>query len=267
MNKTIVSLSRSNLLRSTFRGLRFHRLYNAWLQRFPRKKILPKSGTVYRSRRTEGVSLALEILEGGNCYDPSLLPPNYVTFADIGCNVGYFACFLADHAQGRKIRGLMVDANPDVLVESQWHVKTNRWDDVHVLQGVVGVKGQTADFFVYEADTCSTAELGEAQMPNKDGFKQITVPVLAFGEEWRKRMGESRCNVLKIDVEGSELAFLQAETEFLRLVDVMFVEWHKYRVTFEELDKFLSAQGFALEKIIEDIGLNGTALFKRVSVK
>src|SRR5258708_30989036 len=158
----------------------------------------------------------------------------------------------------------MVDVNPDVVAEARWHVEANQWEGVHVLQGVVGVKGQTADFFVYEDDTCSTAELGEAQMKDKDGFKEITVPVLAVGEEWRKRMGESRCNVLKIDIEGSELAFLQAETAFLGLVDVMFVEWHKYRVSFEELEKFLSAQGFALEKIIEDSGLNGTALFKRV---
>src|SRR5207247_5272936 len=124
-----------------------------------------------------------------------------------GCNVGYFACFLAEHAKGNRIRGLMVDANPAVVAEAQWHVKTNQWKDVHVLQGVVGVNGKTADFFVYEADTCSMAQLGEAQMKDKAGFKQITVPVLSFGEEWQKRMGESRCNVLKIDIEGSELAF------------------------------------------------------------
>jgi FkbM family methyltransferase len=266
MNSTIVSVSRSNLLRRTFRGLRLHRVYNSWLDRFPRTRTLPKSGTVYRARRTESVSLALEILEGGSSYDPSLLPPNYTTFADLGCNVGYFACWLAENASGRQIRGLMVDANPEVVEESRWHAKTNGWKDVHVLEGLVGTgeaKG-TAEFYVYDANTCSTAQLGEAQLRDQHKFKKITVPIISFGEEWRNKMGNSRCNLLKIDIEGSELAFLQAETEFLKVVDVIFVEWHIYRVSFEQLKSFLEEHGFRFDRLIEEEGLNGTGCFRRV---
>lgn len=266
MNKTVVDISRWSWLRKVFRGLRLHQLYNSWLERFPRTKILPVSGVIYRARRTESVSLALEILEGGNCYDPGLLPANYSTFADLGCNVGYFACWLSHHAAGRHIRGIMVDANPAVISEARWHIQANKWTDVHTVQGLAGNVNQTgeADFYVYEADTCSTAQLGAEQFNDRKKFKKISVPIFSFGREWSQKMNNQRCHVLKIDIEGSELTFLQTEVEFLKLVDTIFVEWHKYRVSFEELDAYLNSQGFRMRKIIEDIGLNGTAFYTRV---
>ncbi len=264
MNKTIVKISRSNALRKMFRALRFHRLYNRWLGRFPRTRALGDN-VVYRCRRTESVSLALEMLEGGNAYDASLLPENYTTFADLGCNVGFFACLLAHHARGRRISGIMVDANPAVIDEARWHVQKNHWSDVYVLQGLVGDVKEPggADFYVNEADTCSMAQLGDAQAGDIKGFKKITVPVLSFGREWSQKMGNQRCHVLKMDIEGSELEFLQAEVEFLGLVDSIFVEWHTHRVSFKELDSFLKSHGFGLVKIIEDFGTLGTAFYRR----
>ena len=53
-------------------------------------------------------------------YDPALLPKDFTTFADLGCNVGYFTCWLVQLAQGRKIKGLMLDANPEAVKEAQW---------------------------------------------------------------------------------------------------------------------------------------------------
>jgi len=264
MNKTIVNISRSNALRKTFRALRLHRLYNRWLELFPRTRTLGND-VVYRCRRTESVSLALEMLEGGNAYDPNLLPENYSTFADLGCNVGFFACLLAHHARGRRIRGLMVDANPGVISETRWHVQKNHWSDVFVMQGLVGDAHQAgaADFYVNEADTCSMAQLTEAQAKDIKGFRKITVPVLSFGHEWSEKMANQRCHVLKMDIEGSELEFLRAEVDFLKLVDTIFVEWHTHRVSFQELDTFLKSQGFGLVKIIEDFGTLGTAFYRR----
>jgi FkbM family methyltransferase len=264
MNKSIVKISRLGPLRKTFRELRFHRLYNRWLEHFPRTKVLG-DGIVYRCRRTESVSLALEILEGGDAYDVSLLPDDYSTFADLGCNVGFFACLLAYHAKERRISGIMVDANPAVLSEARWHVQKNHWSDVFVMEGLIGNADQTgdADFYVNEADTCSMAQLGEAQAKDIKGFKKITVPVLSFGREWSRKMGHRRCHVLKIDIEGSELEFFKAEVEFLKLVDSIFVEWHTHRVSFKELDSFLKSQGLCLVKIIEDLGTLGTAFYRR----
>jgi len=112
MRRLINSLSRSAFLRGTARALRLHDLANAWLRRFPMVRKLPGSGIIYRATRLESIPLAVEMFEKGAIYDANLLPKNFTTFADLGCNVGYFTCWLAHLAQGRPLRGLMLDANP-----------------------------------------------------------------------------------------------------------------------------------------------------------
>jgi FkbM family methyltransferase len=267
MNKTLVAISRNGILRRFFRGLRFHRLYNRWLARWPRKKTLPKSGITYRCCRTESVSLALEILEGGNCYDGKYLPKDFVTFADIGCNVGFFMCWLAEQAGDRSISGVMIDANPRVVEESQWHVASNKLDGIHVVHGLIGVDQQdgNAAFYLCEADTCSTAVLTDLHLQNERMFSKIDAPVVSFESEWHQRMGDQRCNILKIDVEGAEMGFLKSNSTFLQLVDSIYIEWHKYAVSFDDLTHFLKERGFELLRIVEDEGFNGVAVYHRLA--
>jgi FkbM family methyltransferase len=207
---------------------------------------MPGSNIIYRSRRTESVSLALEMLEGGDCYDTQFLPPDCQTFCDLGCNVGYFPCLLAAHTS-KPIKGIMIDANPEVVAEARWHVKTNKWDDVHVYQGIVGATsnpGGQAEFFVNEANTLSRKALVSGNRFHD--YTKITAPVLSVTTEWRKHFDQERCQLLKIDIEGAELVFFQQEAEFLKLVDVIIVECHQGLVSFEELKKCAVANGFKL---------------------
>ena len=110
MRQLISWLSRAGWLRRLVQRLRLHRLGNWWLGRFPMIKRWPASGVIYRATRLESIPLAVEMFEKGNLYDAALLPANFTTFADLGCNVGYFTCWLAHLAQGRPLRGLMLDA-------------------------------------------------------------------------------------------------------------------------------------------------------------
>src|SRR5687768_7822911 len=100
MRKFISWLSRSAFARRLVTGLRLHRLANAWLRRVPLVKRLPGSGIKYRATRIESIPLAQEMFEKGALYDAALLPANFTTFADLGCNVGYFTCWLAHLARG-----------------------------------------------------------------------------------------------------------------------------------------------------------------------
>jgi len=95
MRKLISWLSRSAWLRRAVQRLRLHDLGNAWLRRFPLTKRLPGSGVIYRATRLESIPLAVEMFEKGKLYDAALLPAGFTTFADLGCNVGYFTCWLA----------------------------------------------------------------------------------------------------------------------------------------------------------------------------
>ena len=79
-----------------------------------------------------------------------------------------------------------------------------------------------------------------------------------------KRMNEPmRCNLLKIDIEGSEMRFLETEQKFLDLVDSIILEWHKWRVQLPELEAFLNKRAFKLARIFEEDETMGTCFFSR----
>ena len=265
MRKLLFRLSQSAFARNTARTFRVTKLGNAWLRRFPVVKRLPESGVIYRASRLESIPLAVEMFER-NLYDAALLPKNFSTFADLGCNVGYFTCWLAHLAKGRQIKGLMVDANPDAVVEANWHAQANGWKDVQALNGILGERSDTGfvDFFLYESNICSTSSLEQMQSLGLQGeWKKIKVPCLSLATEWRKRFPSERCHLLKVDIEGSEMSFLQSESDFLAQVDALLVEWHNWRVNFKDILSILQPRGFALSKILDEGPDMGTAIFAR----
>jgi hypothetical protein len=127
-----------------------------------------------------------------------------------------------------------------------------------------GQPGGFAEFYLYESNICSTSHLPDVEkMALKGKWEKIRVPCVSIEEHWRRHFGETRCHVLKIDIEGSELSFLKAEESFLKLCDSVLVEWHKWAVSLDELRPFLEAQGFAFVKTVEENDQMGTAFFRR----
>ena len=265
MRKFISWLSRSAAARRLVTGLRLHRLANAWLRRFPLVKELPGSGVRYRATRIESIPLAQEMFEKGVLYDASLLPKNFTTFADLGCNVGYFTCWLAHLAQGRTLKGLMLDANPHAVADAAWHAQANGMREVFGIHGIVGEgRGGAADFYLYESNICSTSELPDVEkMGLKGRWEKISVPHVSVVEHWLQHFNGTRCHVLKIDVEGSEMNFLRAEESFLERVDSIIIEWHKWRVALADVRGFLEPRGFRYLKTVEENDQMGTAVFSR----
>jgi len=240
--------------------LRLHELANWYLRHFPWVKRLP-TGVIYRATRLESIPLAVEMFEKANLYDASILPANFTTFADLGCNVGYFTCWLAHLANGRKLRGLMLDANADAVAEAQWHANINQMPEVFAVYGVAGegLQNDSAEFYLYESNICSTSHRPDTGLTGE--WKRMCVPCVSVDEHWRQHFGELRCHVLKIDIEGSELSFLKTEQSFLRLVDSIMIEWHKWRTNLPEIKAFLGTHGFVLKNILEENQAMGTAFF------
>jgi len=266
MRQLITTLSRSAFARRLDQLLRLHKLGNWWLRSFPAMKRLPGSGVIYRATRLESIPLAVEMFEKGNLYDASLLPADFTTFADLGCNVGYFTCWLMHLAQGRELHGLMLDANPQAVEEARWHAQANAMPEVFGIHGIAGEgkKGDFAEFYLYESNICSTSHLPDTEkMALKGKWEKIRVPCVSLEEHWRQHFGDTRCHVLKIDIEGSELNFLKAEQSFLQLCDSILVEWHKWTVGLDELRSFLTAHSFDYVKTVEENDQMGTAFFRR----
>jgi FkbM family methyltransferase len=267
MRKLILRLTGSTTIRKAVKFLRLHLLVNWWLRRFPVVKTLPGSGIRYRARRVESLALSVEMFDKGALYSIPDMPEVIRTFADLGCNVGYFTCWLCHQLKSTQLKGLMADANADAVEEAQWHVTTNNLRNVHVLHGLVGTRGKggQASFFVHTSNVCSTAAPLDVSLGEANTWTQVQVPCVSIEENWRKHFGNEACDLLKIDIEGSEMDFFRNETDFLRRVKMILIEWHKWRVSLGEIEEFLSKEGFSLKSILhEDAGL-GTAIFARKS--
>ena len=269
MLRFISNLSRSSAARRAVQKLGLHQIGNRWLRRFPVIRRLSGSGVIYRTTRLESILLADEMFEKGSLYDAALLPENFSTFADLGCNVGYFTCWLAHLAAGRKLRGLVLDANPAAVQEARWHAQANQMPEIYAINGIVGEgpDGQSAEFFLYESNICSTSHLTqELRQELKGKWQKISVPCVNIGSLWQKRFGDTRCHLLKIDIEGSEMNFLRAEPAFLSQVDSILIEWHTWGSTLDEIKKILAEHNFTYVKTIEESEKMGTAFFRRNTV-
>ncbi|MGH7941114.1 MAG: FkbM family methyltransferase, partial [Limisphaerales bacterium] len=244
------------------RTLRLHVPVNFWLRHFPVVRSLP-GGIRYRARRVESLGLSAEMFDENALYTIIDTPAGIHTFADLGCNVGYFTCWLCYQLKDTRLKGLMVDANAEAVEDARWHIQQNNLLDVHALHGLAGLpKEGMKPFFVYNrSNVCSTAT--PQQDVSADSWTRVQVPCVDVEENWSKRFGDAPCDLLKIDIEGSEREFFQNEQQFMRRVRTILIEWHKRTVGLEEITGLLSVQGFALKKILHQDDILGTAMFIR----
>ena len=266
MRHLILQLTGSPLIRRIVKFLRLHRLANQWLHWFPVVKTLPDSGVRYRARRVESLGLSAEMFDRELLYTAQSLPARLRTFADLGCNAGYFTCWLCDRMKNPGLKGLMIDANTAAVADARWHVQANHWPHIIVLEGIVGQETsvKTAGFYVHISNVCSTTVPPETVTRNDDTWTRIQAPCINVEENWVRLLGpDEPCDLLKIDVEGAELDFFRRETIFLKRVSTILVEWHKYRVSRAELEACLTGQGFTLKSVLHEHEGLGTAVFQR----
>jgi len=249
------------------RWLKVRQMAALLLRGFPITRTLPGSGVRYRCRYLETFFLADEFFTR-NAYSRAIDPKATRTFADLGCNAGLFAALLAHETGRRDLQGLMVDANPEMVEETRWILGANKLDQIVPLHGLVGAAGagEAADFYLLPSNLGSSQyPVYEPGKPVKGEWKKTTVPRIDLEATWRKHFGDARCHLLKVDIEGSEGSLLKAETEFLRRVDALVLEWHKWIVSRESLEETLRHQGFALVEVLQENETTGIAWYKRTA--
>ena len=247
MLNSLVSIAmRSRALRLVLNALRFREL-TAWVLRHrPIVRQVPGSTLEYRITGVDQFLVARELFGEGE-YAALSRFPGVRTFADLGSNVGYFSLYLASLNDRSALRGLAIDAHPGMVDATRWHLEHNGLRGVEPLWGLVGSasEGEKARFFV-NVDAPGSSQFDRAPEGNvtKNPWREIAAPALSLADEWKRRFGDAPCDVLKVDIEGSEEMFLRKESAFLQRVGILVIEIHKWLVDAATIDAFLAERGF-----------------------
>jgi FkbM family methyltransferase len=266
----IYQIARSQAVHHILGRTGIYSVMNAVLSRFPVRKKL-SSGIVLRIRSLAGVSLYEELFSR-QPYLAAIQAGKVGAFIDLGCNTGWFPCYVAHIHGDRDFAGLMIDADPMMVAEARWHIAQNALNGCEVRNGMAGASpGQSeAVFYINPANTQSSALPLKKNhpFPLKGRIVETKVPAINVGELWQQRFPHLRVvDLMKIDIEGSELSYLQAESEFLReRVRRLAVEWHAWHVSFEEMSNFLVAKKFVLKSVCEEDESCGIAYFENTQL-
>ncbi len=259
-------LQGSSLFHHTVRVLRLQPLAEMILGVLPLMRRTDAAGLTYRLRSLESFLLADEIFSG-KVYRDAFDGADIATFVDLGCNVGYFVLYAAEHSPlGRQVIGLAVDGNRAMVDETRHHVALNCLANVQVEFGVVGFASTVdeATFYVNPSNVASSAQpILNPRIPKKGDSRPTIVPVVHVFERWQQLHGDRRIDLLKIDIEGSERAVLENEQSLLRITDRVVIEWHKWITSLDEIGGLLRAAGFVRRIVVGEDENCGVAVFSR----
>ena len=162
------------------------------------------------------------------------------TVLDLGAHIGTFSLMVA-HALPRA-RILAVEAVPENASYLRVNVEQNGFSSrVRVFAGAVAATSGTLTMYLRDR----TAQHSAVQKSEHS----ITVPALTL-DELVARAGGS-CDLLKLDIEGSEFEVLEAASaETLSRIKTIIMEYHPFAGDPRRLVSRLSAQGFSISESI-----------------
>jgi FkbM family methyltransferase len=240
-------LFQNGMIQVLVKRLRLLSLINWCLGRLSITRRIAGSDLRYRLRFIDSLVLMNGLLRGGEYSAIASDARRISTIVDLGCNVGFFPLYLCFLRGDRNIRGLLVDANPAVADEAVANLRLNNLVNLHVRSGLAGGDQSEGkgDFFVTHNSMSSSANAN--QIGTMYGVRQILVPNIAVSREFDRLFGSTvAIDLLKIDIEGSELEFIKSSPGLLRRCDRVIVEYHLPRVTFVEVESHLRPLGFTL---------------------
>ncbi len=260
-----LALHRSAFANTLVKTLRINRVVDAYLGRFPIRRRTP-SGLVYWQESVPSMVVANEIFSTDLYARPiSVVRPT--TFVDLGANVGYFPLLVAEVMKSRSIKGLCVEPNPYLHPLLESHLSSNGLQDVHLIKGLIKGDqcGAEADFFLNPSHIASSLTgRFNPLVPVGGRVRTIKVPVVDLAGEWRQRFGDDSVDLLKVDIEGGEIQFLESHSAFLERVHAILIEWHSWVTTLEEVSNILRRSGFELDSVCHTDQHAGTAFFRKV---
>jgi len=160
---------------------------------------------------------------------------------DVGAHVGTFSIWA--FSVNPKARILSVEANPDTyqLAEQNAETLSRKGFDWNVLQYAVWSEDDTMLRFTNTGPTMS-------HRIDTDGL--IQVPSISLATLMYKAVPEGKSiDLAKIDIEGSEEAFLCSDPEALKNIDSLVIELHPQLCDVRRVRKLLKASYDSIKEI------------------
>jgi FkbM family methyltransferase len=188
------------------------------------------------------------------------------TYCDLGCQSGMSLLRLASRRTAPR-HSVLVDANPRAVARCTANLLASNIPGVHVLHGAVacGIADRgTAKFTLRPNELeCSLA----AEEPAGRNCTVIDVPTVALEPTWLRHVGDLPCDLLKMDIEGAELAVLLNEQEFLKRVRRCVLEWHSPPLSREAVLNLLRQRGFSEIDLLYDGPTSGLLYCRRPNIR
>lgn len=179
---------------------------------------------IKRNNKIDGLSYGIIVNRVWEPYTTNLfkqLTTEGMNCIDIGAHVGYFTLLMAGLAgdNGRVLAFEPSTENYNLLVAN---IKLNDFKNVTAIQKAVSNRAGQAKLYLYELDSGGNTLYGQGS----DYTESIAVDMVSIDEFLRGEM--CPVDIMKIDVEGGELAVLSGMTKMCRLSDnlKLFIEFN-----------------------------------------
>jgi FkbM family methyltransferase len=143
------------------------------------------------------------------CYEKELgdllkkmLRPNDV-FIDIGANIGYFSLLSATVSPSVKV--ISFEPVKDLFQKMNENLSINGSKNIVAINAAIGEMNEQRELYLSTPDNLGMSSFHQPE--NYSGRKE-KVEVIAF-DDWFKTSGLTKIDLIKLDVEGSELAALK----------------------------------------------------------
>lgn len=198
----------------------------------------------YRFNRGDFQSLREVLIEEVYACELPLAPR---TVLDLGANIGLFSLWFSRGVKASQSQSnpsaflLAVEPVPGNAAVAEMNFRDNRLPG-EVIRAAVG---QTSG----EAWFAARAESNLGQLATGDsGGAGLRVPVIGI-RELLDRLPGGQADLVKMDIEGGEQELLGRDTDWLRRVKALVVEWHDDRADSAPLIRNVEAAGFQHQRI------------------
>lgn len=196
----------------------------------PLRDVIMRDGSRARwDLRDDAEALAYWLGEADDAERDTLLAriPRDAVVCDVGANIGWWTIPLARHLAPGGGRVLAFEPVPGNRERLEWAINANAMRS-HIEVAPVALGDTPGELGMWLKSAETGAASGTAALVTGDGPAHVKVPVVRL-DDWTREHGITRCDLMKLDIEGAELMMLRGAERFIaETKPLIFGEFEAY---------------------------------------